>query len=417
MIEDIYDEFNDGIINPLAIKFFARYAYENWQKPAPAYLLLFGDASWDPKFNLSNSVNKDFVPSFGNPVSDLLLVCFDGEDDILPEMSVGRLPAQSQVQAEAMVDKIIAYENTPSSVWKKKFLFVNGGFNQYEQAAFQQQSKVLATEFVSPPPMSGSVAMLNKTGTELQEGENRQEILDILNDGIVWTNFIGHAGSRTWDLMFNNSDILELQNEPKYPFISSMTCHTGRFAEPDQTSFGENFLVVAEKGAIAFWGTSGWGYSHEDYLFLRRLFSIVLQDTVHTVGDAITLAKVALWEVYGLNPHVRDIVLQYNLLGDPALKLALPDKPDLAFLPTDISIEPVVPSEADSVALVHLKTRNLGLATTDSVQVTLYANHEQKGQGCYRAGTYFSTPGIVGFHSSYMVSQWLDRCCGTGSHS
>ena len=195
-----------------------------------------------------------------------------------------------------------------------------------------------------------------------------------MNDGAVWVNFIGHAGSRTWDLMFNNTDVNELRNGPRYPFISSMTCHTGRFAEPDQESFGENFLLADDVGAIGFWGTAGWGYSHEDYLFLRKLFPIVLQDTVHTLGDAITLAKIKLWETYGANPHIRDLVLQYNLLGDPYINLTLPEEPDLAIGPLDMKVNPLVPSEADSFATVDVRIENFGLSTNDSVRVTLYAS-------------------------------------------
>ena len=32
-VQDIYDEFNDGILNPNAIREFLDYAYHNWQPP------------------------------------------------------------------------------------------------------------------------------------------------------------------------------------------------------------------------------------------------------------------------------------------------------------------------------------------------------------------------------------------------
>jgi hypothetical protein len=378
LVEDIYDEFSYGIKDPVAIRDFLKYAYTYWSRPQPRYVLLFGDASWDPKRNLPNATMIDFVPTMGNPVSDLLFVCFDGEDDILPEMSVGRLPVQTEEQAESIVDKIIEYESTASAGWKKNFLFITGGFDSFEQTVFIEQSKNLADNFVKIPPTSGRALFINKASTGYQEGENREEILGALNDGAVWVNFIGHAGSRTWDLMFNNADVKELRNGPRYPFISSMTCHTGRFAEPDQESFGENFLLAEDVGAIGFWGTAGWGYSHEDYLFLRKLFPVVLQDTVHTLGDAISLAKIKLWETYGANPHIRDLVLQYNLLGDPYVNLTLPDEPDLAIRPLDMKVTPLVPSEADSFATVDVRIENFGLSTNDSVRVTLYASSAKR---------------------------------------
>ena len=61
-LADIYDEFNNGIKNPIAIKDFLAYSYYNWQKPAPTYILLVGDASYDYKDHLKTG-NKDYVPT------------------------------------------------------------------------------------------------------------------------------------------------------------------------------------------------------------------------------------------------------------------------------------------------------------------------------------------------------------------
>lgn len=48
-LQEIYDEFNGGIADPVAIRSFLAYAYANWQAPAPAYALLVGDGHYDPK--------------------------------------------------------------------------------------------------------------------------------------------------------------------------------------------------------------------------------------------------------------------------------------------------------------------------------------------------------------------------------
>ena len=48
-IDDIYNEFSDGLFNPFAIQKFLRYAYNNWQQPTPTYVLLVGDAHYDYK--------------------------------------------------------------------------------------------------------------------------------------------------------------------------------------------------------------------------------------------------------------------------------------------------------------------------------------------------------------------------------
>jgi hypothetical protein len=380
LIESIYDEFNFSLADPAAIRAFLKHTQQAWTKPSPAYVLLFGDASWDPK-NHSNVTNPtEFVPTYGNPVSDSWFGCVGESNDILPDLHIGRIPVQSVEQAEASVDKIILYESTPSAAWKKNFLFISGGFDFLEQNQFGQQSANLRNQFVLTAPTYGTAITLNKTTDGLEEGEHRQDMLDAMNDGVCWVNFIGHAGSRTWDLMFHNVDIEALENSPRFPFITSMTCHTGRFAEPNQIAFGEHFLMVKDKGAIGFMGTSGWGYSYEDYSFLRKIFPVALKDTLRHLSDIIDNAKVQLWAESATNPQIRDMMYQYNLLGDPAVKLATPDRPDLVLQPSDIVVVPEVPSESDSTAEVKVFVHNYGLGTSDSVEVHLTSVHPNWGE-------------------------------------
>ncbi len=371
-VEDIYDEFNFGLINPQAIKDFLNFAYNYWQSPSPSYVIFFGDASWDFKKNMGEEVNENYVPSYGNPVSDNWFVCFDGKDDFLPEMFVGRIPVETAEQADIIVDKIIAYESTPSGSWKKNALFITGGFNSSEQRTFMNQSNFLINNYVIPPPASCRALQINKTTEGYFEGEKKQEILDAMNHGMMWVNFLGHAGSRTWDLMFNHPDIEELTNTDKYPFITSMTCHTGRFAEPEGSSFGEHFLMTEKKGAIGFWGTTGWGYVFQDNILSRNLFLGALVDTIHSLGAATTFAKIKLWETYGGGIYNESTIHQYTLMGDPITDLTLPEKPDLTIGTSDVTFTPSAPSEADSFVSIKIKIQNWGLATNDSVTLAAY---------------------------------------------
>src|SRR5207248_1450387 len=60
-IEDIYDEFNFGERSPQAVKDFLAYTQANWAK-APRFVLLAGDASFDPK-NYFGRGDWDLVPT------------------------------------------------------------------------------------------------------------------------------------------------------------------------------------------------------------------------------------------------------------------------------------------------------------------------------------------------------------------
>ena len=124
-IEDVFDEFGYGLVTPQAVKDFITYAYESWQSPAPQYVLLVGDTSYDYKDNwASGTVN--LVPGYliytthlGETITDEWLVQVSGADAV-PDLYIGRLPAATLAQAQAMVNKIVAYETAANTKgWEK----------------------------------------------------------------------------------------------------------------------------------------------------------------------------------------------------------------------------------------------------------------------------------------------------------
>ncbi|MCB0237858.1 MAG: hypothetical protein KDH08_04295, partial [Anaerolineae bacterium] len=46
-IDDVYDTFSNGVPDPAAIRDYMIYARDNWTGPAPRFLLLAGDATYD----------------------------------------------------------------------------------------------------------------------------------------------------------------------------------------------------------------------------------------------------------------------------------------------------------------------------------------------------------------------------------
>ena len=372
-VEDVDDEFNFGMPDPEAIRSFFRHAYENWMPPAPRYALLLGDASWDPKFNAKTSRKQNFILPFGNPVSDNRFVCFDGPGDFIPELFIGRLPVETAEQAEAIVDKIINYENDPTRPWHKNFTFLNGGVDGFEQQLFFGQSEGLINQYIAPGPVAGKPQRVYKNTPGRLIGELRSAILAAIDNGTLLLSFLGHAGSQTWELMLLSEDLYDLQNDGRLPFVASMSCHTARHANPDQDTFGETFLRLPARGAVAFWGTSGWGFVFQDGVLLDKMYSALAQDSVRAIGVLTTLAKIALWQQWGGSITNVSTIDHYSLLGDPALQLALPRGPELVIRPAQISFAPANPSEQTPQVNVKAIVRNYGLATIDSVALRLDA--------------------------------------------
>ncbi len=394
-IENVYDEFNDGIFGVAAINRFLKYAYANWQSPAPLYVVLFGDGTWDPRKVSGSAVHQTFIPVWGNPVSDNRIVCFDGPDDFLPEMIIGRIAVERADEAEAVVDKIISYDISPVPPFVKKFVFLNGGINNYEQFLFRAQSEELISRYVESDPVAGQPVRIYKNTQGRTVGELQPLILQAFADGLGVFSFSGHAASSTWETMLQNADIPKIQNAGKLPVIFSMTCHTGKFAEPRQVSFAEEFLRLPENGAAAFWGTSGWGWITQDGWLLDGLYRTMARDSVREVGALVTAAKIKLYqsrfEYSGSNVNVID---QYTLFGDPSMQIKLPRQPDFYLSPQAIRTEPVQLRESDSLIVIKIYAENIGLSSVDSTEIALRV-FDDSGQPVFSAQKKVGPVGLI----------------------
>ncbi len=137
-VQDIYDEFGDGRVDPEAIRSFLAYAYHNWNQgeAPPEYVLLVGDGHYDFT-GVSGTTLPNLIPPYlvhvdpwlGETAADNRYVSVDGPDDYLPEMHIGRIPARNAADVTAVVDKIIAYETAaPGGEWQKRVVFVADDF-------------------------------------------------------------------------------------------------------------------------------------------------------------------------------------------------------------------------------------------------------------------------------------------------
>jgi len=129
-VQDIYDEFGYGIVGNAPIRDFLLYAYENWESPAPSFVVLVGDGHYNPKGyepSIYGALRENFIPPYlsmiypytGETAADNRYVAFVGEDT-LPDMMLGRLAVNSPDEAAAFINKIIAYEDpSVEGDWKK----------------------------------------------------------------------------------------------------------------------------------------------------------------------------------------------------------------------------------------------------------------------------------------------------------
>lgn len=369
-VQDIYDEFNYGVFSPEAIKPFLQFAFDHWARPAPTYVLLFGDASWDFKFHMANSVKQNFVPAYGNPPTDNWFVVFDSTSKVLPSMLIGRLPAENPTEAEQGVDKLMQYDQTPIGEWVKDFLFITGGIDDAEKSSFNGQAEYLMTNYVVPAPIGGFPYRVYKKTDAIIDGENKQLIQDIVSNGTVFLNFIGHSGGRIWGVDAGNPD--DLRNTGgQFVFVTSVSCNVAAFSTSFSNVLTEDWLFASGRAAIACWAGSSLGYPDIGFALTNSLLRSVATDSIRSLGKLTTSARIEVWTNSPESPRVNAAVQLEPLLGDPTTLLALPVKPDLALQQSDVSFNPSVPTEVDSLITIKARIKNYGLVPTDSIAVRI----------------------------------------------
>jgi|GEM_PF-392559 len=366
-VEDIYDIFNYGIENPVAVRNFTKYVYDNWQLPKLKFILLFGRASLDPKKYLTSSIyHQNLVPTYGNPPSDGYFSNFNiGTFTYYNQVNIGRIPVYNNTEAQAVVSKIIAYDNQTINRWSKQFTFIAAGYDKNEQAQFSALSNGLINTHVITPTTGAFVKKIYKNdSTGFMTFNLRDSIKNVLDSGTQVVNYIGHAGEGYWDDLGDMPG--NLNNVPRLPLIISMTCFTGENSKAEKRGFGEKFIYYEDKGAIGFLGTTGWGYTGSGDIFNNHIFQGLKDDTLRYIGDIISYAS------YNMAPDSisfasRHTVNCYNLLGDPASKILIPKYPEFEINLSDYSISTTSPLLKQYIQL-KVFPKNLGI-TADSVKM------------------------------------------------
>ena len=325
-VGDVYDEFSYGIFDPKAIQDFLKYAYENYQAPAPLYCLLVGDANIDYKDNLATG-RKNYVPThiyqtdeLGDTPTDNWFACVSG-DDVIPDMYIGRISVQTATEATDVVNKILAYEQGASQAWNQQALFVADN-----EVSFESADDTLATDYLPSTYQGNKVYLsqydINQNGTidtsETQKAKN--DLINYINSGQLMTVYVGHGSVDNWaaEYLFTSSDVPSLTNSTKPTFVVTLTCLNGFFASPvDDYCLGETFLNAKDKGAIGCLVPTSLGFTWEHSELAQALFDSIFQDGHKLLGQSTTEAKVSAYQL-GVPS---DIIQAFVLLGDPYTEL------------------------------------------------------------------------------------------------
>jgi hypothetical protein len=318
---------------PQAINQFLAYTLNNWNK-APDYVLLFGDSTMNPRqLNCQsacpanfNNHETNYVPTAiafkdrfqGAIPSDTPHVLVVG-NDLMPDFAIGRIPAQTSLQAQTVVNKIILYETsrlTPEP-WHNNILFL-ADQDDDSGNTFCTENHRLADQFPENFTTVVDPLCMPENPSEAQVSAIRTQLLTESLQGASILNYRGHGAVQDWGqgVRFMNQEDSSWWLNANKPFVLiSADCLDGYFALPGNNALSESFLKDTTAGSAAHWSSSGLGFTFEHTVLEENFYQYVFDNEEETIGASIQHAK----QAYLNSIYHTSLIYSFNLQGDPAM--------------------------------------------------------------------------------------------------
>ncbi len=336
--DQILREFNGDIPDPHALRFFLKYAFDNW-KPTPSFVLLLGDGTYDHR-NLAsqggNYIMTYQVRSKFNYSADARYTYVHGDEKLM-DMGIGRIPVRTSEQAFIAADKIRKYLTEPIyDDWRATATLVA---DDPERPNTREEEHIEDSEnrVASVLPASFDIKKLYLLEyPEVQDASTygvkkpaaTAAILDQLEKGTTIINYLGHGSPTIWaqeHVLNMERDLGKINTGMKLPFWIAATCSWGYFDDIVGQCMPEALLNEPSNGAIAALAASRAAYADPNSKFVQSL----LEKWFFSQGiNRIRLGEVLQYTLDGDESNNE----QYILFGDPALYLALPYE-DIHFTP------------------------------------------------------------------------------------
>jgi len=349
--DDVYDNFSGGMPDPMGIRNYIKYLYDNYVDGTGnhrlAYVLLLGDATED--FLNHASSQPDFVPSnlyFTQQTlfafsTDEWYAHLDPQDQqaghAVDDVAVGRLPAASSDEASFMVDKVIGYETTsPLEDWRHRIILcaddVHSSFVGACETEWTSESELISLFHAPDFASMQKIYLVEYPEIAGVKPTSRLAFIDAWNAGALHINYIGHGSSVQMadEQVFLASDVSQLVNGERLPILTAFSCTIGDFANPAGKSLSEKLFLREGGGVIGTITASRETYpdpnSRVCFSLFEEMYPSRLGQPATPVGVALMHAK--LFGLVDTNWYYfqEENNWKYNLMGDPAMRLAIPDQ-------------------------------------------------------------------------------------------
>jgi uncharacterized repeat protein (TIGR01451 family) len=311
-----YNRYSGGIVEAKAIQALIRQASDQ-SRGTLKYVLLVGDDTFDPQDFMGMGA-VSFMPSLyawsdesGRIPAENLYA--DVNDNGLPDVAIGRLPAQTPEEAQAMIDKVVAYGSAPAASASRHLFAVDN------QAALDAPFRSEAQRVAGMLAPGSQVFWADVAGGIAGA---RTSLTNAWRGGVFATHYFGHGGVDLWadeDLL--SSDDAAGLTTPRPSIVFTWGCEVNWHLFLWGPSLGEALVTAPGAGAVASFGPVGITAPLAQRTMYDEVYRRLLPSTTLRLGDVILQAKRA---ALAKDARTRTVVEGWILLGDPALPLAAP---------------------------------------------------------------------------------------------
>ncbi len=353
---EIYDWQGYGNSDITAIRNFIAKKYHEGKQLKN--VLLLGKGTFDYKKKLGGRPN--LIPIYTSRASLDPLTTYSSDDyygmlnwglgeweeskagDANMQIGVGRIPAITFAEAQSWLEKTIAYETQGEAFPSSTLTFLA---DDGDNGVHIRDSEVHAAHLEKMLPFFRSQKLYLdrfeqlKSGSRQESPEAKKAILETLNTGTLLLNYVGHGNETTLtaEEIFKVQDLENWPRQTQLPIWFTATCEFGRHDSPFIRSAAEELLFAQKKGAIGLLATGRPVFSSVNFS-INQAFIQALATAGELGADLGTLYRrtknESLNGAYNRN---------FSLLGDPSLRLALPDArvqlEQLIFLPSQSPVD------------------------------------------------------------------------------
>jgi hypothetical protein len=209
-------------------------------------------------------------------------------------------------------------------------------------------------------------------------GLARTNLLRWFETGAGFINYVGHGDIRNLaaERLLKDTDVAAMVNAARPPVVATLTCLAARYEVPAVHSLGERLMRRAGGGAVAVLGPSGLSQNAPATELGEAFFRAILQEGSGELGPAFLKARRSL----PASLFTKDTIAVYNLLGDPALRIAGNDPANTARTPSQVFLS--------GLSQVYDGTPRAATAATIPAGLTVRFTYDGRPAPPTEAGTY-----------------------------